>query len=163
VTTAAIGATASVDAGAGTADVLVVGAATDTDTAAEGALYKGFEVLRTGASQDMAVFTGSTITAVQVNAGTDIAISNLTAAQAAAVTVRGDVAAGSNGGVEGLDLILASATGTADVIGLTLSNSTATASAPADVDVAALSIAGVETLNVTSTGTASTKFLGANR
>lgn len=152
VTTAALASTASVDAGAGTADILVVNAATEVDTASEGALYKGFEVLRTGASQDMAVFTGSTITAVQVNADTDIAISNLTAAQAAAVTVRGDVAAGGNAGVEGLDLILASATGTADVIGLTLSNSTATASAPADVDVAALSIAGVETLNVTSSG-----------
>lgn len=145
VTTAAIGATASVDAGAGTADVLVVNAATDTDTAAEGALYKGFEVLRTANDQNMAHFTNSTITAIQMEVATAKTLSNVTAAQAGNITVRGDQ-------TTSLTVTLADATGTADVVGLTLSNPTATATAPADVDVAGFSIAGVETLNITSSG-----------
>ena len=145
VTTAAIGATASVDAGAGTADVLVVGAAGDTDSAAEGALYKGFEVLRTADDQNMAFFSNSTITGIQMNAATSKTLSNVTAAQAGALTVRGDQTAA-------FTVTLADATGTADVVGLTLSNPTATATAPADVDVAGFSIAGVETLNITSSG-----------
>ena len=145
VTTAAIGATASVDAGAGTADVLVVGAAGDTDSAAEGALYKGFEVLRTADDQNMAFFSNSTITGIQMNAATSKTLSNVTAAQAGALTVRGDQ-------TTAFTVTLADATGTADVVGLTLSNPTATATAPADVDVAGFSIAGVETLNITSSG-----------
>lgn len=145
VTTAAIGATASVDAGAGTADVLVVNAATDTDTAAEGALYKGFEVLRTANDQNMAHFSNSTITAIQMDAASSKTLSNVTAAQAGNITVRGDQGTA-------FTVTLADATGTADVVGLTLSNPTATATAPADVDVAGLSIAGVETLNITSSG-----------
>ena len=145
VTTAAIGATASVDAGAGTADVLVVNAATDTDSAAEGALYKGFEVLRTADDQNMAHFTNSTITGIQMNAATSKTLSNVTAAQAGNLTVRGDQ-------TTAFTVTLADATGTADVVGLTLSNPTATATAPADVDVAGFSIAGVETLNITSSG-----------
>ncbi len=144
VTTAAIGATASVDAGAGT-DVLVVNAATDTDSAAEGALYRGFEVLRTADDQNMAFFTNSTITGIQMNAATSKTLSNVTAAQAGNLTVRGDQ-------TTAFTVTLADATGTADVVGLTLSNPTATATAPADVDVAGFSIAGVETLNITSSG-----------
>lgn len=149
VTTAAIGATASVDAGAGTADILVANADTDVDSAAEAALYKGFEVLRTAADSsktyDMSLFTASTIGAVQVSTATSQTISKMTAAQAGAVTVRGDQ-------TTNLTLALADATGTADVVGLTLSNPTATATAPADVDVAGLIISGVETLNITSSG-----------
>lgn len=145
VTTAAIASTASVDAGAGTADVLVVGAAGDTDSAAEGALYKGFEVLRTADDQNMAHFSNSTITAIQMNAATSKTLSNVTAAQAGNITVRGDQ-------TTAFTVTLADATGTADVVGLTLSNPTATATVPVDVDVAGLSIAGVETLNITSSG-----------
>ena len=147
VTTAAFAtpASVSVDAGAGTADVLVVNAATDTDSAAKGAIYKGFEVLRTAEDQNMAFFTNSTITGIQMNAATSKTLSNVTAAQAGALTVRGDQ-------TTAFTVTLADATGTADVVGLTLSNPTATATAPADVDVAGLSIAGVETLNITSSG-----------
>lgn len=145
VTTAAIATTASVDAGAGTADVIVVGAGTDTDSAAKAAVYKNFEVLRTADDQNMANFTGSTITAVQMNAATSKTLSNVTAAQAAALTVRGDQSTA-------FTVTLADATGSADVVNLTMNNSTATAAAPADVDIAGFSIAGVETLNVTSSG-----------
>jgi hypothetical protein len=145
VTTAALASTASVDAGAGTADVLVVGAATDTDSAAKAGLYKGFEILRTAEDQNMAFFTNSTITGIQMNAATSKTLSNVTAAQAGALTVRGDQ-------TTAFTVTLADVTGTADVVGLTLSNPTATATAPVDVDVAGFSIAGVETLNITSSG-----------
>jgi len=80
-----------------------------------------------------------------MNAATSKTLSNVTAAQAGALTVRGDQ-------TTAFTVTLADATGTADVVGLTLSNPTATATAPADVDVAGFSIAGVETLNITSSG-----------
>jgi hypothetical protein len=60
-------------------------------------------------------------------------------------------------GVQTTDLALnlASATGTADALNLTLSNQDA-----ADLTIAALSITGVETLNVTSTFTPATPSVG---
>lgn len=144
VTTAAITGQ-SIDAGAGTADVLVVNAATDTDTSVEAAQYKNFEVLRTADDQDMSLFTASTIGAIQVNAATSKTISKITATQAANITVRDDQ-------TTNLTLTLADATGSADVVNMTLNNPTATAAAPADVDVAGLKVIGVETLNITSSG-----------
>lgn len=85
---------AFVDAAGGTADVLTVsGAAIANDTAgkAVAALYKNFEVLgvTNGIVQDASIFTASTIGAVRIAGGaaTNTGFSNLSAAQAANVTL----------------------------------------------------------------------------
>lgn len=144
ITSAAVATTSSIDAGAGT-DTLVIAAATDVDSATKGAVYKGVDIVRTANNQDMSVFTATTVTAIQMEAATSKTLSNVTAAQAAALTVRGDQ-------TTAFTVTLANAAGTADVVNMTLSNNTATAAVPADVDVAGLSVIGVETLNITSSG-----------
>jgi len=90
---------ASIDAGAGTSDRLIVTASTHID-ATLGKLYKGFEELEvsnsTGTvSVDLSQLTdGNTVSSVRINSvttdGTDsTAVSNLTAIQAGAVTIAG--------------------------------------------------------------------------
>lgn len=139
ITTAATTATGAViDAGAGTADKLVLAATNDVNTAAKGAQYKNFEILGLNNDQDVSLISG--ITALELNAMTSKTISKISAAQAAAITVTGDQATA-------LTLTLADATGSADKVALNLKSATATS----NVDVAGLSIAGVETLDVAAT------------
>jgi len=140
VTTAAVAATAAgaVDAGAGSADVLSVGAATDVDTASEAAVYAGFEVLKnsTNSDLDVSLFTGSSIGAIQLAGGAGA--TKMTAAQAAAITnvTNNDT----------LTLALTTATGSSDVLSVTLANTTATTSA----DLTTATVDGFETMNVVS-------------
>ncbi len=147
--------TLAVNGGAGT-DVLVVGDANDINTTADGARYTNFETIRVAADQNVSYVSG--ITAIQVEAATDITLSGISATQAGAVTVRGDQSAGGNGGVEGLKLTLTSATGSSDAVTLNLSSATATT----NVDVDGLHVAGVESLTINSTtGTNAATFVDA--
>ena len=87
VTTAALTTTvaSAINAGAGT-DVLRIAATTDVDTTAEGALYAGFETLdNNGTTVNFSNFANSTFTAVRV--GGTVTFSNMSATQAANVTV----------------------------------------------------------------------------
>jgi hypothetical protein len=147
VTTAALTTTTAgvINAGAGT-DILVLADTTHADTAVEGALYTGFETLRTGVSQDLSLLAG--ITALQVTTTTAdaaIALSKATATQAAAITVR-DLEANTT---NELSIALADSSGSSDVVSITLQNSTATAAA----GVGDLKVVGFETLNVISGNT----------
>jgi len=93
ITTAALTTTvaSAINAGAGT-DVLRVAATADVDTAAEGALYAGFETLDVGAqTANMSNFANSTFTAVRV--GGNATFTNMTATQAANVTVYANASA----------------------------------------------------------------------
>ena len=147
-----------INAGAGT-DSLVVTDSALVDTAAEAALYTGFEVLvtkdratgtnTTADAYDVSLISG--ITAIRAaamdNDADDQSFTKLTAAQAAAITVTGDNTAND------LTFALATATGTSDVASITLASATATS----NVDVSLLTVAGFETLNIAATtGTAGT-------
>jgi len=143
VTTSALAAaavTGAVDAGAGTGDILNVAVAADVDTAAEAALFTNFEVLRNSGATDLDVSLLSGITSVQLN-GANAGAIKLTAAQAADIKVLASNATNT--------IALATATGTTDVLGLTLENLTAAAVAT-PIDVTALTATGFETLNVVS-------------
>ncbi len=127
----------TIDGGAGT-DTLVVAAAGDVDTGTEAADFLNFETLRVGNDAvDMALFTGSTIIKIEKSAG-GAATTNMTATQAANVTLLGNDA--------GSTFALATATGTADVLSVTSANTTAATSA----DMTTATITGFETLNFTS-------------
>jgi hypothetical protein len=136
ITTGAVLTTGSVNAGAGTGDVLDVGTAvTHVNTTALAAKYTNFEVLRIGAAAlDMGVL-GSGITAVQLTGAATL--TNMTAAQAAAVTARGNIGNAS--------LALAAATGTSDVLTITNGLGTTTASA---TTIGTLVATGFETINL---------------
>lgn len=145
ITTGAVLTTGTVDAGAGTADILEIAAGgTHVADATLGGKYTNFEVLRLNDSQDVSFVAG--ITALELNAMTSETVSKITATQAGAITVKGNQ-------TTALTLTLADATGTADVVSLALKSDTAAT----NVDVAGLSVIGVETLNVAATtGTAGT-------
>jgi hypothetical protein len=136
ITTAADLGTGSVDAGAGT-DRLIVSAASHVGTTT-GAKYTNFEILRNtagGASLDVSKVVG--LTSIELGATGQGAI-NMSATQAAAVTALVDNAT--------FTLALTDASGSADVLGLTLRNATAATA----VDATAMTITGFETLNITS-------------
>jgi len=131
----------SVDAGAGTADVLVIAGTTHVSTAIEGADYTNFEIIRTAVDQDISLVAG--ITDVQVNANSGITISGI---ESQTFNVRGNV-------TNDLTLTLDDATGSDDAITLNLASTTSTS----NVDVAGITVIGVETLNINATtGTAAT-------
>jgi len=68
----------NIDAGAGTADKLVLAAASDGNTTDEAGRYDNFEILSVGAGQDVSLFSG--ITSVEVTASNTTTISKLTSA-----------------------------------------------------------------------------------
>ena len=147
VTTAAsLSADAVIDAGTGT-DVLVTRAAADIDTALEAAKYRGFDTLRIVDTQDASLVAG--ITKLQLNAMTSKTVSNISAAQASSITVRGDQ-------TTALTLALQNASGTADSVTLNLTSGATSGASTTNVDVAGLSIVGVETLNIAATTGAAT-------
>lgn len=138
--------TGSVNGGDGTDTVTI--AAGNALTSATAAKITNVEVLEVSSAAtqtyDYSLISG--LTALTVNTGTSIIVNKLGAATPVTVT-----------GVQTTDLALnlASASGTTDSLNLTLSNQDA-----ADLTVAALSITGVETLNVTSTYTPATPAVG---
>jgi len=151
VATAAIAATASIDAGAGTGDTLVITNSSELDTAAEAAQYKNFEVLRTAGSFDMTLLPG--ITSIQTGAQ-NASLTKLNATQAGAITVRMAGAAGTFGAA------LTDSTGTSDTLSLTLGKAVTT-DAAANISTA-LTANGFETINLTAKP-GSTATAGANQ
>jgi hypothetical protein len=144
-TGATITGTASVDAGAGTADRLIV-ANTAHITAAAGALYKGFEQLQVndGVSVDLDhLATNNNINAVIINqtAGAT-GVTNMTATQAANVTVKGTGAGVITFGVKN-----ASNAGQIDTLKITVDDGTATTQ---NVTLTTPVMTGVEKLELTA-------------
>ena len=151
VTTGAVLTTGTADGGAGTADVVDVGAnVTHINTTALAAKYTNFEVLRINGIMDMSLFP--TYTAVQLSGPTN-SITNMTATQAANVQARADIG--------NTTLTLATATGTSDVLTITagLGNTTATAVNNA-TSITTLTATGFETINLIA-NPSSTVALGA--
>lgn len=152
VTTAGALTTGTVDAGTGT-DRLTVTNSADI-TAATGALYKNFDVLQVndGVAVDLDnLKTTNTITALRISeSGTATAATNLTAAQAAAVSIlRAD-------GVAALTLGLAGASNASQIDTVKAAVTTTTAAGAAqNINLAAnpIVLAGVEKLELTGNGT----------
>jgi hypothetical protein len=139
----------AVNGGDGT-DVLVISATADVDTAADGARYTNFETVRTGDSYDGDLVAG--ITALQLTGATSKSYTDLTATQAAAIQVRGDETSAT--------FALKTATGTSDVLTLTMGTGLTT-SAATDI-VTGMTVTGFETLNIIENGGA-TASAGADR
>jgi hypothetical protein len=132
VTTAAVLTTGTADGGLGT-DTLNIGTNVGhANTVALAAKYTSFETLRVNGTFDASLI--STLTAVQLSGATND-ISKMTATQAAAVTGLADIGA--------TTLALALATGTSDVLTLTLGNGKGAA-----FDTGALTATGFETINI---------------
>lgn len=145
---------AFVDAGAGTADRLVLTAALPGTTAANkeaAALFKNFEELQVnnGVLQDAALFTGSTIGAIRISAGTaaNTGVTNLSAAQAANVTVLAGVTTVASDFIQ-IGVKDATVTGNIDTVKITVDNGVATDNATVQ-KLGSLDLAGVEKLEVT--------------
>ena len=159
-TVTAYGATTAgiINAGAGTADVLVIAddaiasTATGVGTAAQGALYTNFEVLRnTDASAVIDVSLVAGITAIQQENAGSATFNKLTATQAANVTVRANVA--------NLTLALATDTGTSDVVSVTFGDATLL---PTSDITALLTVNGFETINLKAVQGKTATDLAAN-
>lgn len=144
-----------VDAGAGDADVLAVAAAFVAGTAAHkeaAALYKNFEVLQVNAKvdQDVSLFSGSTIGAIRINAAGATAatgVSNLSAAQAANITLMG---AASNQDIS-IGVKDATVTGNLDTVKITVDDlNPLNAVGTVKIGAGNLKMAGVENLEITA-------------
>ncbi len=137
ITTGAVLTTGAVNGGAGS-DTLILGAnvahANTTELAAK---YTNFETLRLNGSFDMALMPS--ITAVELTAATN-AITNMSAAQAGAVTAYGTA-------IGATTLTLANSTGTSDVLNLKLGTGLTTGAA---ASAGVLTISGFETLNLST-------------
>lgn len=150
ITTGAVLTTGSVNAGSGTADVLDVGTnVAHVNTTALAAKYTNFEILRINGNMDMALFPA--FTGVQISGNAGSAITNMTAAQAANVSLR--AAAG------GLTFALATATGTSDVLTINAGLGTTTAAA---ATIGTLVATGFETINLNA-NPGPTATSGANK
>jgi len=131
--------TFNIDAGAGTADVLV-GVAADINTAAEGARYDNFEVLRIAAGQDVSLVSG--INSVQITAASATTISGLNATQMASIQFTADNATSTT-------FTPTDATGSSDSITITSAHLT---SAVTTVDLIGIAVDNIETVNFVSEG-----------
>jgi hypothetical protein len=148
ITTGIVLTTGSVNAGTGT-DTLNLGTnVAHANTASLAAKYTNFETLRVNGTFDASLIAG--INAIELSGATN-AITNLSATQAAAVTARADIGA--------TTLTLTTASGTSDVLSITMGTGLTTAAA---TDAAALTITGFETLNLT-TAAGPTAATGADR
>lgn len=142
ITTNAILTTGSVAAGTGT-DTLVTGTMANINTAALGAKYTGFETLRLihATANTLALDTTvSGITAIEL--GGDATLSQLTATQAANITLRSNAA---DGTADDMSFGLFNAAGTSDVLSIVAGLGTTNTSAS---DIADLVVTGFETVNV---------------
>jgi len=141
--------TFAVNAGSG-ADILVVAAAADINTANEAGRYTGFETVRIGDSYDGDTISG--ITGLQLTGATSKSYTDLTAAQAGSVQIRGDETSPT--------FALKTATGTSDTLSLTMGTGL-TNSAATDI-VTGMTVTGFENLNIIENGGA-TATAGANQ
>lgn len=152
VTTGAVLAgTASVDAGAGTADRLVVANSTHV-SAAVGKFYQGFEQLQVqdGVSVDVEhLAAGNTIDTIRINDGAGATtVTNLSAAQAANVQI---LAANAAGAIT-IGVKDATVAGQIDTVNAALTTTTA-AGVANNIDLTGLTLAGVEKLVLDGNGT----------
>jgi len=139
----------AVNGGDGT-DILVITEAADVSSTADGARYTNFETVRVSESYDGDFVAG--ITALQLTGATSQSYTDLTATQAAAIQVRGDETSAT--------FALKTATGTSDVLTLTMGTGLTT-SAATDI-VTGMTVTGFETLNIIENGGA-TAAAGADR
>ena len=131
----------AVNAGDGTADILIILAAADVNSTADGGRYTNFETVRVDGSYDADNIAG--ITALQITGTTaSQSYTDLTATQAANIQVRGDTTSAT--------FALKVATGTADVLTLTMGTGLTT-SAATDI-VTGMTVTGFETLNIVEGG-----------
>ncbi len=153
VTTGAVLAgTASVDAGAGTADRLIVADSTHI-TAAVGKFYKGFEQLQVQDGVTVNVehlAAGNTIDTILINQSSTTAtgVTNLSAAQAANVAI---LAAGGTNPIT-IGVKDATVTGQIDTVKVALTTTTAAGTAN-NLDLTGLTLTGVEKLVLDGNGT----------
>lgn len=139
---------AFVDAGAGTADRLVLTTAIDVATPAtvvankaSAALYKGFEELQlTGITQDVSVFAGSTIGKLVLGSGA--VVQNASAAQAANVQIL-------NTGTYNIGVKGATIVGQLDTVHITADDGVA-GMAAGPIALGTPTLTGVETLQLTA-------------
>ena len=139
----------AVNGGDGT-DTLIVGDAADLNTAADAARYTNFETLRLSDSYVASLMAG--VTAIELTGASTKSYTALTAAQAGNVKVRGDETSAT--------FTLQDATGTADVLSLTMGTGLTT-SAATDI-VTGVTVTGFETVNIAENGGA-TAAAGAAR
>ena len=155
ITSANVATTSSIDAGAGTTDVLKVAAYADIDTVAEARTFANFERIDTGTltgtTVDLALFTTSTgITSLASGLSAAPAFSNVTAAAAANIIINGNQGTSSTYGV-----INATQVGQIDTMNVTISSTAASATSATTVGINALTAPGVEIVNI-SNGNATT-------
>jgi hypothetical protein len=137
ITTSTSGQTGAVNAGDGT-DILVIDAAADMNTAAEGAIYTNFETVSSADSVNLALLTG--ITALQVSGGTSKTYSGVTDTIASNVTFTGNNATSTI-------FTGANVTGASDSLTVNLSSATAAT----NVDVIGISAIGYEAVTINAT------------
>ena len=133
----------AVNAGGGDGDVLVIGDAADINTAADGARYTNFEIIRTADSQNMSLVAG--VTALQITGGTSKTYSGMSATQLGNITFLAD-------NTTATTFTAANATGSSDSITINLASATATT----NIDLAGIGVDNIETVNfnvVTGTNT----------
>ncbi|MBB4145795.1 beta strand repeat-containing protein, partial [Rhizobium rhizoryzae] len=139
--------TGSVNAGAGTADRLVLTATADLDTAAKGAKYTNFEVLQVSDNTSGNLDNIAGITAIRINDSNNAggtAVTNLTAAQAGAITVLAGNATGAiTIGVKGAEGV-----GQIDTVKIDANDGAATVGT---IALGKIAMAGVENLELTAT------------
>src|SRR5690606_26674042 len=144
----------SVNAGAGTADRLVLTTTTDIDTLAEGARYSGFEQvqIQNGQSLDLNFLAANNaIDTIRLNeSGAGVTANNLTAAQAANIHITSAASGQITIGVKN-----ASDGGQIDTVKATLTTTTAAGGSQA-IDLAnagtEISLVGVEKLELVGNG-----------
>jgi hypothetical protein len=137
----------AVNAGDGT-DILIIAAAADVSSTADGGRYTNFETVRVSESYDGDFIAG--ITGLQLTGATSQSYTDLTATQAANIQVRGDETSAT--------FALKTATGTSDALTLTMGTGLTT-SAATDI-VTGMTVTGFETLNIVENGGA-TASVGA--
>lgn len=136
-----------INAGAGTADRLIVAASAHLDSATEAAVYSGFEVLQAenGIAVDMDFITASTITSVALNDGNAAtAVTDMTAAQGLSVNmlaVNGAFTLGIKG---------ATTVATQNTINVLFSDGDLTGAENISAGSGTLTMAGIETVNLTA-------------
>jgi hypothetical protein len=141
----------SVNAGDGN-DTLIITEAADVSSTADGARYTNFETVRVAEGYDGDLISG--ITAIQSTGATATSsYTDLTATQAANVTFRADETSAT--------VALKDATGSSDVVGITLGAGGSGTTAAADI-ASGITLNGFETLNFTEAG-GSTASAGAAR
>jgi hypothetical protein len=145
----------AVDAGAGTADTLVIAASNDVDVADIGARYTNFEAMNVVASQDVSLVSG--IASILAE-GDNINITGLNATNAVNVTTRDSV----DDLVDALTLAFKDGSGSSDIASITVADKTSTQ----NVSVDHLGVDNIETVNIAfTTGTSGTQSdlkFGAN-